>query len=71
MRVTGAGAPQLEDVRYAKTTDIEILVDRWIAGWYGKNAEDVWKQFPLEGQTEYEEHRMVPMPGIEKLADLK
>ena len=61
MRVTGKGLPwgrQLEDVRYAKTTDIEILADRWIAGWYGKNAEDVIKQFPVEGQTEFSEATM-------------
>ena len=36
----------LEDVRYAKTTDIEILADRFIKGWYGDNAQDVVKQFP-------------------------
>lgn len=40
------GRPQLEDVRYAKTTDIEILADRFIQGWYGPNARDVWMEFP-------------------------
>lgn len=32
---------QLEDVRYAKTTDIEILANRFIKGWYGENAKEV------------------------------
>lgn len=36
--------PQLEDVRYTKTTDIETLADRFIEGWYGKNAESVRKE---------------------------
>ena len=40
------GAVSSEDVRYARTTDIEILADRWIAGFYGKNAEEVSKEFP-------------------------
>ena len=39
---------QLEDVRYARTTDIEILADRFIKGWYGDNAREVIKQFPVE-----------------------
>lgn len=43
-----SGAHQLEDVRYAKTTDIEILADRFIRGWYGDNAKDVVKWFPAE-----------------------
>lgn len=33
------------DVRYEKTTNIEILADRWIKNYYGKNAEEVIKQF--------------------------
>lgn len=39
---------QLEDVRYAKTTDVEILADRFIRGWYGDNAKDIVKWFPAE-----------------------
>lgn len=39
---------QLEDVRYAKTTDIEILADRFIKGWYGDNAKEIVKSFPAE-----------------------
>lgn len=39
---------QLEDVRYARTTDIEILADRFIKGWYGDNAKDIRKEFPIE-----------------------
>lgn len=34
----------LIDVRYERTTDIEILADRWIEGWYGKNAQEVVKE---------------------------
>ncbi len=77
MRVTGEGLPwgkQLEDVRYAKTTDIEILADRWIASWYGENAEEVIKQFPVEGQTEYtvaaeeiKEYRLVSLDSGENI----
>lgn len=37
---------ELCDVRYEKTTDIEILADRYIKNYYGKNAEDIEKQFP-------------------------
>lgn len=33
------------DVRYERTTDIEILADRWIKKYYGKNAQNVTKQF--------------------------
>lgn len=39
---------KLCDVRYAKTTDIEILADRYIKDWYGQNAKEIWKQFPSE-----------------------
>ena len=38
--------PQLVDVRYARTSDIEILADRFIQDWYGPNARDVWMEFP-------------------------
>lgn len=34
------------DVRYERTTDVEILADRWIKNFYGKNAEDIRKEFP-------------------------
>lgn len=33
------------DVRYEKTTDIEILADRWIKSYYGENAKEITKQF--------------------------
>lgn len=36
------------DVRYERTTDIEILADRWIKGYYGANAKEVEKTFPKE-----------------------
>lgn len=29
------------DVRYEKTTDIQILAERWIEGYYGDNAKSV------------------------------
>ena len=32
------------DVRYERTTDIEILADKWIKNWYGKNAKEVIKK---------------------------
>ena len=35
----------LIDVRYERTTDIEILADRWIKSYYGENAQDIIKQF--------------------------
>ena len=35
--------PQLEDVRYARTTDLDELACRFIKGWYGDNAEEVTK----------------------------
>ena len=38
----------LVDVRYERTTDIEILADRWIENYYGCNAEDICKEFPRE-----------------------
>ena len=31
-----------------RTTDIEILADRWIKSFYGKNAKEVIKEFPAE-----------------------
>ena len=39
---------QLYDVRYERTTDIEILADRIMESWYGKNAEEIVKQFDAE-----------------------
>lgn len=35
----------LIDVRYERTTDVEILADRWIKNWYGENAQEVTKRF--------------------------
>jgi len=35
----------LVDVRYERTTDVEILADRWIKNWYGANAHEVIKEF--------------------------
>lgn len=35
----------LVDVRYERTTDVSELADRWIQGWYGKNAREVKKEF--------------------------
>lgn len=46
MQVTMPTQKMLFDVRYEKTTDIEILADRWIKHWYGKNAQEVLKEFP-------------------------
>ena len=46
MRVITPYDKYLVDVRYERTTDIEILAERWIAGWYGENARDIVKQFP-------------------------
>lgn len=39
---------QLIDVRYDRTTDIEILADRFIESWYGENAHEIIKQFSKE-----------------------
>ena len=33
----------LIDVRYEHTTDIEILADRWIKNYFGKNAHEIIK----------------------------
>lgn len=65
MRVELPSSTVLVDVRYSKTTDIEILADQWIDGYFGKNAIDVVKQFPMS------ERELVPIPGAERLADLK
>lgn len=46
MTVKSSGNTHLVDVRYERTTDIEILADRWMQGWYGKNAHEISKQFP-------------------------
>ena len=35
----------LLDVRYERTTDVEILADRDIENYYGKNAQEVTKEF--------------------------
>lgn len=40
--------PQLLDVRYERTTDVEILADRFIRNWYGDNAREITKTFPGE-----------------------
>lgn len=45
MTVKTSGQTLLFDVRYERTTDIEILADRWIKNWYGANAREVVKQF--------------------------
>ena len=37
---------ELIDVRYERTTDIEILADRWIESYFGQNAKEVIKQKP-------------------------
>ena len=39
---------QLLDVRYERTTDVEILADRFIRNWYGDNAREITKTFPGE-----------------------
>lgn len=45
MMVLRPGDKHYVDVRYERTTDIEVLADRWIKNWYGKNAEKVVKIF--------------------------
>lgn len=45
MRVETPHDTKLIDVRYERTTDVEILADMWIEGWYGENAEDIAKFF--------------------------
>ena len=39
---------QLYDVRYERTTDIEILADRVMESYYGRNAEEISKEFVEE-----------------------
>lgn len=39
---------QLLDVRYERTTDVDILADRFIRNWYGDNAREITKTFPGE-----------------------
>lgn len=39
---------QLLDVRYERTTDVEILADCFIRNWYGDNAREITKTFPGE-----------------------
>ena len=36
------------DVRYEKTTDVEILADRWIKSYFGNNAKEVTKEFVID-----------------------
>ena len=36
------------DVRYEKTTDVEILADRWIKSYFGNNAKEVVKEFVID-----------------------
>ena len=45
MRVKLPHDTKLVDVRYSRTTDIEILADQWIKGWFGDNAKEVEKEF--------------------------
>ena len=46
MMVKMPGDKHYVDVRYERTTDIEVLADRWIQGYFGKNAREVIKVFP-------------------------
>ena len=48
MTVKFPGSTIVIDVRYERTTDIEILADRWMKNWYGKNAHEVIKEFPAD-----------------------
>lgn len=43
MMVKVNGRKQLYDVRYERTTNIEILANRWIESNYGKNAREIIK----------------------------
>lgn len=45
MMVKMPGDKHYVDVRYERTTDIEVLADRWIKNWFGKNAKEVFKVF--------------------------
>ena len=45
MTVKATGRTDLIDVRYERTTDIEILADRYIQNYYGKNALEIMMQF--------------------------
>lgn len=45
MTVKLPGDTKLIDVRYERTTDIEILVDRFIRNYFGSNAHEVTKAF--------------------------
>lgn len=46
MMVKMPGDKHYVDVRYEHTTDIEVLADRWIQNYFGKNAKEVAKEFP-------------------------
>lgn len=48
MTVKMPGDKHLVDVRYERTTDIEVLADRWMQNWFGKNAREIVKEFPSE-----------------------
>jgi hypothetical protein len=48
MMVKMPGDKHYVDVRYERTTDIEVLADRWIKNYFGKNAREVIKEFPAE-----------------------
>lgn len=50
MRVERQSGNDLVDVRYERTIDVEILADRYIKNYYGKNAESVAKCFVKEGE---------------------
>lgn len=43
MIVKANGERYLIDVRYERTTNIEILADRWIKNYFGKNAHEITK----------------------------
>lgn len=45
MMVKLPGDKHLVDVRYERTTDIEVLADRWMQNWFGKNMKRVVKVF--------------------------
>ena len=42
---------QLIDARYERTTDVEILADRFIRTWYGDNTREITKRFPEEARV--------------------
>ena len=48
MSVKMKGQSLYIDVRYEKTTDVEILADRWIKSYFGNNAKEVTKEFVID-----------------------